>query len=58
MRETFRGRRTARLKVLSRHVDAAYGRHLTINARGASAALLGEIGIPQKVMRGAYVAES
>jgi citrate synthase len=36
-------------------VDATYGRHLTINATGASAALLGEIGIPQKVMRGVAV---
>ena len=49
------GRHVAALKVLSRHVDAAYGRHVTINATGASAALLGEIGIPQKVMRGVAV---
>lgn len=46
------GRHVEALQALSRAVDAAYGRHLTINATGASAALLGEIGIPQKVMRG------
>lgn len=46
------GRYVAALKTLSQEVDAVYGRHLTINATGASAALLGEIGIPQKVMRG------
>ena len=49
------GRHVAALKVLARHVDAVYGRHLTINATGASAALLGEIGIPQKIMRGVAV---
>jgi citrate synthase len=43
------------LRALGRQVDATYGRHLTINATGASAALLGEIGIPQKVMRGVAV---
>ena len=46
------GRYVAALETLSREVDGVYGRHLTINATGASAALLGEIGIPQKVMRG------
>lgn len=49
------GRHIAALRALSTAVDAAYGRHLTINATGASAALLGEIGIPQKVMRGVAV---
>ncbi len=36
-------------------MDAAWGRHLTINATGAIAALLGEIGVPQEVMRGIAV---
>ncbi|NML44841.1 citryl-CoA lyase [Ramlibacter sp. G-1-2-2] len=49
------GRHIAALKMLSAQVDAVYGRHVTINATGASAALLGEIGIPQKVMRGVAV---
>jgi citrate synthase len=43
------------LKLLAAEVDAASGRHLTINATGAIAALLGEIGVPQEVMRGIAV---
>jgi citrate synthase len=43
------------LRLLAKEVDAAWGRHLTINATGAVAALLGEIGIPQPVMRGVAV---
>jgi len=49
------GRHIAALKALSVEVDRAYGRHLTINATGAIAALLGEIGIPQPIMRGIAV---
>ena len=40
------------LAALSRAVDATWGRHLTINATGATAALLGGIGIPTEIMRG------
>jgi citrate synthase len=43
------------LRVLAQAVDEAYGRHLTINATGASAALLGEIGLPQPILRGVAV---
>jgi len=43
------------LLTLSSEIDRAYGRHLTINATGAIAAVLGEIGIPQAVMRGIAV---
>ena len=43
------------LRLLAKEVDAAWGRHLTINATGAIAALLGEIGIPREVMRGIAV---
>ena len=43
------------LRLLAAEVDAAWGRHLTINATGAIAALLGEIGVPQPVMRGIAV---
>jgi citrate synthase len=46
------GPRCAAIKVLSRHVDEVYGRHLTINATGAIAALLGDIGVPREIMRG------
>jgi citrate synthase len=49
------GRHIGALRVLAREVDAAWGRHLTINATGAVAALLGEIGVPQEVMRGIAV---
>lgn len=40
------------LRLLSKTVDQVYGRHITINATGAVAAMLGEIGIPAKLMRG------
>ena len=40
------------LRSLSRAVDAVAGRPITINATGAVAALLGEIGVPTGVMRG------
>jgi len=40
------------LKRLSAAVDDVYGRAITINATGAVAALLGEIGVPTAVMRG------
>lgn len=39
------------LKRLGAEIDRAYGRHLTINATGAIAALLLEIGIPADIMR-------
>src|SRR3546814_4149161 len=46
------GQHVAALRVLAGAVDAAYGRHLTINATGATAALLGDIGVPTELMRG------
>jgi citrate synthase len=49
------GRHIALLRELGTAVDAAYGRHLTINATGAIAALLSEIGIPVSIMRGIAV---
>ncbi len=49
------GRHIAALRALSVAVDKAWGRHLTINATGAIAAVLGEIGMPQSVMRGIAV---
>jgi citrate synthase len=45
----------AALRELSKAVDEVYGRHITINATGASAALLSEIGFPQPVLRGVAV---
>jgi len=49
------GRHIRALRLLATEVDAAWGRHLTINATGAIAALLGEIGIPREVARGIAV---
>jgi citrate synthase len=49
------GRHVRALRLLAKEVDAAWGRHLTINATGAVAALLGEIGVPVGVMRGIAV---
>lgn len=46
------GQRIRALETLSRAVDAAAGRPITINATGAVAALLGEIDVPTNVMRG------
>jgi len=40
------------LLILAEEVDRAYGRHITINATGAIAALLLEIEIPPQLMRG------
>jgi len=40
------------LRLLSATIDRVYGRHITINATGAVAAMLGEIGIPPTLMRG------
>ncbi len=45
------GRYVALLERLSATLDRATGRHLTINATGAVAALLLEIGLPPSVMR-------
>ena len=49
------GGHIALLRTLGEAVDAAYGRHLTINATGAIAALLLEIGMPVPIMRGIAV---
>ncbi len=40
------------LRLLSTTIDETYGKHITINATGATAALLGEIGVPSALMRG------
>ncbi|CAG4889862.1 citryl-CoA lyase [Paraburkholderia saeva] len=46
------GARCVALEQLAAEVDAAAGRHITINATGAVAAVLGDIGIPAALMRG------
>lgn len=40
------------LRTLAGEVDRVYGKHITINATGAVAALLGAIGVPSDLMRG------
>ncbi len=46
------GRHLDALLLLADAVDANAGKHVTINATGATAALLGEIGVPVRLMRG------
>lgn len=46
------GKHMEAIQILSKHVDDVYGRHITINATGAIAALLCDIGIPAEIMRG------
>jgi citrate synthase len=40
------------VEALGRAVDAASGRHITLNATGAIAALLGDCGVPAGILRG------
>lgn len=49
------GRYVQMLHTLSQAVDQEYGKHLTINATGAIAAALLEIGVPISAMRGVAV---
>lgn len=46
------GKHIAALRRLARTVDTVVGKHITINATAGMAALLGEIGVPWKIMRG------
>jgi citrate synthase len=46
------GAHVAALGTLAHSVDAALGRHITVNATGAVAALLGDLGVPTALMRG------
>lgn len=50
-----RGNAIQLLQELGEAVDRAFGRHLTINATGALGAILLEIGIAPKIMRGVAV---
>ncbi len=40
------------IRTLSEAVDETYGKHITINATGAIAAVLGDCGVPAQIMRG------
>lgn len=46
------GRHVAAIHALSGAVDQVYGRHITINATGAIAALLSDCDVPAEIMRG------
>jgi len=46
------GEHVSALCALGTAVDAELGRHLTINATGAVAAVLGDCGVPAEIMRG------
>ncbi len=46
------GPHLAAIELLSAALDRALGRHLTINATGAVAAVLGDLGVPAAIMRG------
>ena len=48
----FAGGYLTSLELLANAVDASAGRHITINATGATAALLGEMEVPVGLMRG------
>ncbi len=51
-REGLSGRHVAALRCLAKAVDANLGKHITINATAGIAALLGELGVPWRIMRG------
>lgn len=46
------GPHLAAIETLSAALDRALGRHLTINATGAVAAVLADVGVPAEIMRG------
>ncbi len=46
------GRHVEALRTLARAVDETYGKHITINATGAIAAVLGDCAVPAEIMRG------
>ena len=49
---TVAGQHVAAIETLSGAVDAVYGRHITINATGAIAAVLSDCGVPAEIARG------
>ena len=51
-REGVAGKFVAALRVMANAVDTNLGKHVTINATSALAALLGDLGVPWRIMRG------
>jgi citrate synthase len=46
------GEHVAAIEALSIAVDQTYGKHITLNATGAVAAVLGDCGVPRRILRG------
>jgi citrate synthase len=46
------GKHVAAVEALGRAVDEVYGKHITLNATGAIAAVLGDCGVPGEILRG------
>jgi len=47
------------VELLSREIDAVFGKHITLNATGAIAAVLADAGVPREILRGfALIARS
>jgi citrate synthase len=40
------------VRLLSAAIDAAFGKHITLNATGAIAAVLADAGVPREILRG------
>jgi len=40
------------VELLSREIDAVFGKHITLNATGAIAAVLADAGVPREILRG------
>ena len=50
--EVLAGSHIDAIHLLSREIDAEFRKHLTINTTGAIAAVLGDLGVPDSIMRG------
>ena len=50
--EGIAGAHIAAVEALSRAIDASFGKHITLNATGAVAAVLGDCGVPSEILRG------
>lgn len=46
------GKHVAAVLALSRAIDATFGKHITLNATGAIAAVLADAGVPREILRG------
>lgn len=46
------GRHVTALRLLAEAVDGVYGKHITVNATGAIAAILGDCDLPAEILRG------